>query len=388
MKSKFACENIRKTVLIILFLGYIVGSGYTNVLPLCTKSEIETIRQDVTDFFANDINNKMSYIEIYGGIQRILGKKEIEDFTIFRLSYDKLVAAKPQDDNMEEKVREILPICEYLNSKEIPYFYVTSILPLQDEKDLPYAAVADYSHKNAQLLLKELDLNGINILNLRDDPAIHEINKADLFYRTDHHWTIETCFTSFCRISEEVERITGIKIDNRIKKRQFYDEYILEDSFLGSYGIKVGRYYEDREDFVVYVPTFDTDIRFESYDHDGNVVLEKEGKWLEALMNQEILANRSYNNKYGAFSNGGYIENRIYNNKSTNDSKILYISHSYGRPMTQYIALCCKEIRNIDPQPGRFEGNYLDYIDEFQPDIVIMQIESEGSLIGNYDTGR
>ena len=160
----------------------------------------------------------------------------------------------------------------------------------------------------------------------------------------------------------------------------------MEEIFLGSYGIKVSKFYAGKDDFVVYVPKFDTDLVFRSYDANRKLLLKKTGDFYHVLLDDNIICDTDYNNKYNAFCNGGYIENHIINNKAPNELKCLYISHSYGRPMTMYLALNFKEIVNLDPQQYRFSGNYFTYINNFQPDIVLFQVELEGMIIGKYKT--
>lgn len=41
------------------------------------------------------------------------------------------------------------------------------------------------------------------------------------------------------------------------------------------------------------------------------------------------------------------------------------------------LSLCFKETRYLDPQKGRFEDNYLEYIEEYTPDIVIVMYDAE-----------
>ena len=73
-------------------------------------------------------------------------------------------------------------------------------------------------------------------------------------------------------------------------------------------------------------------------------------------------------------------------NCSADEGKLLIISHSYGRPLAQYLALNYHEVRQIDPQEGRFNGNILTYIDGYSPDAVLFLIEFEGEIIGEYRT--
>lgn len=47
------------------------------------------------------------------------------------------------------------------------------------------------------------------------------------------------------------------------------------------------------------------------------------------------------------------------------------IGHSYGRPLVQYLGLGVQELRYLDPQDGRYNENILEYIEKYEPDIVI-----------------
>lgn len=51
---------------------------------------------------------------------------------------------------------------------------------------------------------------------------------------------------------------------------------------------------------------------------------------------------------------------------------------SYARPMLAFMSLCFKEVRFLDPQEGRYNYSYVEYIDEYDPDIVIMMFPGEG----------
>nr|WP_300839891.1 hypothetical protein [uncultured Acetatifactor sp.] len=148
--------------------------------------------------------------------------------------------------------------------------------------------------------------------------------------------------------------------------------------------MKVGKYYAGKDDFVILLPDFDTDMLFQSYDTTGKLLLEKSGDFFCSLLDGDILEDTEYDNKYNSFCNVGYIENHILNYNASNDLKCLFISHSYGRPLTMYLAINFFEIVNLDPQKGRFGGNYLEYIDEYEPDIVLFQVEFEGEIIGVY----
>ena len=270
----------------------------------------------------------------------------------------------------------------YCEDANISVYYITSILPIADESDLP-KGVNDYSHSNVEKLSKYLQEYDIPIINIRDKENIKSINKEDLFYRTDHHWTMETCFSAFQDIIWQLDDELNWKLDANGKYTDLnnYDKIVKKKSFLGSYGVKVGEYYAGMDDFVIYNTKFDSDMVFQSYDAKHKLLTEKRGDFYYSMMDGAIIDDNDYYNKYNAFSNNGYVENRVINNLAENDKKVLLISHSYGRPLTQYLGLCFREVRNLDPQEGRYNDNYLAYIEEYNPDLVLIMTEFEGEIL-------
>ena len=49
--------------------------------------------------------------------------------------------------------------------------------------------------------------------------------------------------------------------------------------------------------------------------------------------------------------------------------------------MLPFLSLCFKEVRYLDPQEGRYNDSYVDYIDAYDPDIVIMMFPGEGEFV-------
>ncbi|MBR3376597.1 MAG: hypothetical protein IKG44_02795 [Mogibacterium sp.] len=369
MKVKRALTKL----ITLVFLAFII-SGF---IHLCVYLVSNTVfnRKAIESYFL-DINGKSQYINLYGLSQKVLGKKEIENFTIYKNTYNKLVEprAKKTKDEIEKSVDSFSAIVQWTKDTSIPFFYVAPPLPITDEADLPYG-VHDYSRQNAEYLHSKLkDIKIIDVANSID------VDKEHMFYRTDHHWSGEACFKAY---NEIAEYLSAEEIINEKQNIKF--EKVEIEGFLGSYGIKVGRYYNGRDQFVFYNPAKNLDIEFSEYSADGVLIRTHRGQWADALMDNEILTNPGYNNKYQAALWGNSGENRIINHNIKN-GKLLLIAHSYGRPLAQYLAVDFHEIRHIDPQEGRFGGNYLRYIDDYKPDAILFLGEFEGEIIGEYRT--
>lgn len=193
-----------------------------------------------------------------------------------------------------------------------------------------------------------------------------------MFYKTDHHWSIDYSFTAVSVILKELNELYKIdtKNFNILANIDNYDTIIFEDSFLGSFGIKIGPNYAGKDDFKILLPKYDTDFSFYKYTN-GELDFEKNGDFLSSLIDYNKV-NSEYVNKYNTFLYGGYDENIIINNVPPNNLKVLLVSTSYGRIIAPYLSLAFKELYYIDPQEGRFNRNVLDYIDKIKPDIVLV----------------
>jgi len=322
---------------------------------------------------------KNEFIEVYGLTQYILHKNQINNFSIYKDKNGKLVQPSELKSNeeIESMAYNISELYNYLDRSDIPMLYVSTSLPVsENERTLPMG-VKDYSNDNTNMFLEKLSSMSIPYLDLRLNSEIRELKSDKSYYLTDHHWSIENCFMSYKIVIDKLNLLYDLKLDpiNLHSSLSNYNKIIYNDALLGSYGIKVGKYYAGKDDFSIYIPKFKTSL---SYKHikNGEVTLEKSGNFYEAFINEELLLDKEYNNKYNVFLNGGYVENIIENHLSDNNKKVLLISNSFGRAFTQYLSLCFEETRYLDPQKGRYNGNYLEYIDEYNPDVVIVMFEA------------
>ncbi len=385
MKRKESITLFFRYGLFCIFVMIILFGFGSFAMRLDSYDELK----DVEEYFAN-IDYKSEFIDVYGLSQRILGKRQIENFTIAKTDYNKLVQIRADlsEEDVEAKYDELDDVLRYLNESGIPYYYIDCILPIQDSADIPFG-MQEYSHTNLELTNQILQKNGVNIIDIRNNDSIKSIAKERLFYYTDHHWRLETAYEAYCKILNQLSEDLHIDCNERCTTNlSNYSLVRYDNSFLGSYGVKVGKYYDGKDDLIIYIPNFSTDFSFAGYDPEGTLVVDKQGDFSEALLDQEVLNNVEYIDKYNAFLNAGHggCEYRIINNNPPNGKKCLFISHSYGRPISMYLAMNFAETINIDPQIGRFNGNFLTYIEEYKPDVVLFLVEFEGEIIGNFRT--
>lgn len=130
-------------------------------------------------------------------------------------------------------------------------------------------------------------------------------------------------------------------------------------------------FFSGMDDFTVYNPRFETQLKLNHY-IDGELDFSCSGSFWDAFIDENLLNDKNYYNKYNSLLHGSYVEAVIQNENSNNEYKALLVTHSYGRGLAQYLSLYFKELRYIDPQPGRFQGSICQYIEEYHPNVVII----------------
>lgn len=365
----------RKHSLYVMFLFVIIVVGILNIPNLCDavgsqNSLPGTDTGSIEDNYQNNFWRHSDFVDIQGEIAKFSGQKinngvvKDEDGSLYLMdevdyTFDEQTETKNCDDT-----KAIMDAAEDAGAAVlyVQRIYKTGNLPygLTFQRDRQY----DFWRET-------MSSSGFPVLDIKETLGEDKL----LFYKTDHHWTVETAFeTAKCtveRLSEEY----GLELDSSILDSDKYESRNWENSFLGSSGIRTGKYFSGKDDFAMPFPAFDTDL---TYEHliDGTITVQKRGDFEEALVDTDILDDPEYNNKYNACLNGGYVENIIVNHQNEEGLNALVISDSYARPMVQYLSLCFRETRYLDPQEGRYNSSYVEYIKEYEPDIVIVMYSS------------
>lgn len=317
------------------------------------------------------VYNQDLSLDIFSFVHRVLGKHEARNFEVIKSDEGQLYFHGTDGEIKTEELQIIADEYEILYEETFRYggHFLYVQVPFKNIGQAP--ELADYSTDNTEesenYLVHLMQDKEIPVLDLRN------YGKCAKYYKTDHHWTEESAFFASAYIAKEIKRIYGIDLTGHeyygdIKN---YEPITYRDCFLGSYGIRVGPYFAGRDDFTVYNPKFKTNFDFKHF-IDGEKQFEHQGTFWETFIDQEMLEDSNYKNKYNVNMYCAYVESIIQNYLAQNDYSGLLITHSYGRSMAQYMSLNFKELRYLDPQVGRYNGNYVEYIRNYKPDVVIL----------------
>lgn len=357
-----------------LHLGDLLGLGKDIVSSARQNSAVPdttSIETTYGGFYTQDD----VWVNLYGLANGMMLKDEVANFSVIRDSSGSLYIPESIDDRapvdvVVSNINALSAASERVGANFL--FAQPAYKTYTDVAELSDYAIS-YLDSDYDEILKRLDDLGVSAVDLRD------VEDCCDWYKTDHHWTCEASFAAANYVIGCLANVHGMALS--ANQQAFldlsnYEEMLYENSFLGSAGVKVGSWYEGKDDFSYFAPTWNTNFTYEHY-VGGKLDGSYSGSFEDAFIDESLLTDKEYNNKYNAFLRGGYVESVIVNHDSENNLKLLFVAHSYGRPMVQYLSLFFGEVVYLDPQDGRFNENYVEYIENYQPDYVVVMYDGE-----------
>lgn len=383
-RSRYVEKKIILSIIILTMMFIVLFANFTvtvNVLKRIEAANIKSLPSAIKGsekLYNSQFPNKSFYIDLNSLFLKAINKHEMNGVTRDHSNYLHVININiPDTLTIEKDSQTILTLFKHARKNNIKFIFVQAPSKVINGKTLLPTGVRDFTNKKYDIWCQIMAKNSVPVIDLR------ESLKGNIdFYKTDHHWTTTTSMHAAESIIEALNTKynTGITPYWADSNRPQYKKKVWQKSFLGSYGIKVGRFfYSGKDDFEMYVPTFKTNIEYTHY-MNGKIEKKKIGTFEKAFLNYEILNDPNYKNKYNACLFGGYVENVILNHYAANNTKALLVTDSFGRSMSQYLSLYFKELRYLDPQKGRYNDSYIKYMDQYKPQIVIVMYNSFISL--------
>lgn len=312
-------------------------------------------------------------VALDGLVARVFDKRFVRDtdysYSIIRDNHGWL-----QFITFDAKPREIVrSIGDYLEL-EVPILYVQPPTKfIEGYTEFP-PTLHDKTAANVAQNLALLAEAGVPWLDLRAAAAADGLDREHMFYRTDHHWRVETAFWAVGRTVAEAERLWGWQLDpegyytDLANWRQ--TEY--RQNFLGSQGRRVGRFYGGLDDFTLLVPDFDTRFRLEKKLHTGQLEVSQ-GSFEEVILDKSLLEAESvYTNRYGAYWGADYptvlADNLLIGEEGLS---VMIIKDSYSLPYGAFLATMVDKLYMVDLRYFAIDG-LAQYIREVQPDLILI----------------
>ena len=303
----------------------------------------------------SDLDRDHLFIQLYGGVQRLSGRRMIQDMvagnTVAKLSTGALnfvnlgTAGQVDQEAVGRRAQATAELAAKLEVRGIHYLYIAAPQKIQRGAELLPRGLEESGNATCDAYLAELDRLGVDYLDLR---PVFESNGiySNWFFRTDHHWKPEAAFFAWQYLSGELDLRYGYETPSILTNPNNWSTRVLDDFFLGSQGKRVGSLYAG-----VCFPE-----RVEERD------------WFNG-------------NPYTYYSGGDYAMATMVNHNNPKGPKVVLLRESFSCALAPFLALSCSELTTIDLR--YFSGDLMDTIRELEPDLVLTLYTASSTGLDN-----
>lgn len=396
-------KKIRINGLLFIFAAFFIALGFGNAYLSSMKEAMNSFLDNGRYFFSGsfvdfkekieDISDKqIRYHNILMDInsvkENILGTRVIikPDTTVVKADSGSLIipARKLKEDEIINVVAHITELKNFVEDSGSKFLYCAA--PNKTMYEKAPANINNYSSENMDVFLAFLQDAGVPALDLRITLDNSNLKPEELFYYTDHHWTVRSGLVATKGICESLKKRYGFSYNADYVNYNSYKTTVLKNWFLGSYGKKVGRFFtwQGADDFEVILPVFATDMTEEN-PLDNEI---KVGSFEDTVLFQDKLEKSYYGkNPYAAYSGADFHLQIMKNNMLSDGHRILLIRDSFACVVAPFLSLQAKELDVCDMREGDFVyGQRLvlkNFITETKPDYVIVLYSGIGTVEGS-----
>ncbi|WP_297212748.1 alginate O-acetyltransferase AlgX-related protein, partial [uncultured Flavonifractor sp.] len=262
--------------LLLVLTSFLGGEGeLEGLLKSAMRSRDPSMVLEEAETAVNgDLDRDHLFIQLYGGVQRLSGRRVIQDMvagnTVAKLStgalnFVNLGTAEEPGAEVEVRAKATADFAAALKSQGIPYLYVAAPQKIQRGVQLLPQGLEESGNACCDAYLAGLDRLGVDYLDLR---PVFEGNGiySNWFFNTDHHWKPEAAFFAWQYLAGQMDLRYGLETPSALTNPNNWDTQVLEDFFLGSQGKRVGSLYAGVDDFTIFTPKFETDLTYTNSD--------------------------------------------------------------------------------------------------------------------------
>lgn len=342
------------------------------------KKPIEVI-SGIENALTDDIWKKMNYLEIYSYVHVLLGKEEIKNFSYIKDKNGNMNYAAFYSDRDENIFKYALQVRKLQDATEAKGTKVMFVIPPSkyNEKECEYSTGLPVNKTDGLVdeLMFYLNRLEITTLNYAEYMPNEELPYEELFYKTDHHWTVKASYNATKLLVDKINSEYGLKLDgsyyldeNNITKK------IYPKAMFGSMGRGAGACFAGVEDYEAYYPNWEMQFTKETMMSDGTVEIS-EGGYEDTLIDNSVLEEKNlYKNwAYSLYLSGIRPYEHIINHDNPDGAKILMIRDSYFSPVITFLAPMVSQIDAIWTMEG-CQVNIEDKIAEEDYDLIIVEV--------------
>ena len=315
-------------------------------------AELKEYMQSVDGLITKNIAGGHRWNELYGSIYRALGKNEENSFKYVRDKKGFLYSGNfynNSDVSAAELAGRVRRLQDKLKEKDTKFMVI--MYPTKYNKDwsdgyygIPYNDLNRFGDD----VLRYFRRYDVDYMDFREILKDAGMGMDDIFYRTDHHWTVPTAFFATGKLIEHLNQHfnAGLDPDGFYRDIRNYRPETYENIYMGSQGRDTGEIYAGPlDDYTFIYPKFDTKFKY-YYRYRGGKEGQKEGDMAHTLIERKYL---DYKDPYEREMNNGYLQgivrfDRIENELNPGGPSIAFIRDSYSSPVAAFLSPMCSRI--------------------------------------------
>ena len=263
-------------------------------------------------------------------------------------------------------VSQTAALADFCHKNGIPFFVV--LAPSKFAPGDAYDGVLDFSNENANDFLRQLQGKDVRCIDLRPFLDAQVSQHADLFFRTDHHWTPEAARLAAQKLETLLNDEAGYSADPSLLDAGQYTESLYPAQHLGSYGQRLTLVRTQPDDFSLFYPKFETSFRLQI----PSMELDHTGDFSSLYYMDQLALSHGYydSHVYGTYSYGERAFLSIQNLEKSDGHKLLLLRDSFGNTLIQFLALGMERLIALDLRA--FTGSVHACLQQERPDAVIL----------------
>lgn len=322
----------------------------------------------VKEEYVDAMQTKSAWINISGAVARALNMQGFYSDTGIYITDERYIISGGAKTTTDYEYDQMLSFQNYLDEKGIDLLYVNAPTKYTDDTVFEEEfGMSSYSNQNADHFLQRIKAAGIDQIDLREKLIEDGMDVYDMFYRTDHHWTIQTGLWASEKIAEALNEKYGYEIDLNIYNTDHYKFEEYKNSWLGEQGRKVAVSYVGLDDFTLVKPTFETDLALTTPNGTsrGNFdILVDESRY---NTDQDVYNTPSW---YYSYLPSGVHQTTIHNNRNSEGKKVLVLGDSYSQAVIPFLSLGVSDISTLVMR--NYGGDLKQFIEMNKFDTVVM----------------